>query len=72
MTRDPDSAPMTPDALFQIGSNTKSMTAAAMLQLQSEGKLSLDDAGPLLSGISGLGGCQPAPPAEHDERHPDL
>jgi D-alanyl-D-alanine carboxypeptidase len=39
----PDAAPMTPDTLFQIGSITKSFTAAALLQLQSEGKLDLDD-----------------------------
>lgn len=39
----PDAAPMTPDTLFQIGSITKSFTAAALLQLQTEGKLSLDD-----------------------------
>jgi D-alanyl-D-alanine carboxypeptidase len=35
--------PVTPDTLFQIGSITKSMTAATLLQLQSEGRLSLDD-----------------------------
>lgn len=39
----PDAAPMTPDTLFQIGSITKSFTAAALLQLQSEGRLDLDD-----------------------------
>jgi D-alanyl-D-alanine carboxypeptidase len=40
----PDADPVTPDTLFQIGSITKSFTAAALLQLQSEGKLDLDDA----------------------------
>jgi D-alanyl-D-alanine carboxypeptidase len=39
----PDAAPVTPDTLWQIGSITKSFTAAALLQLQSEGKLDLDD-----------------------------
>jgi len=39
----PDAAPMTPDTLFQIGSITKSFTAAALLQLQAEGRLGLDD-----------------------------
>lgn len=39
----PDAAPVTPDTLFQIGSITKSFTAAALLQLQSEGTLTLDD-----------------------------
>jgi D-alanyl-D-alanine carboxypeptidase len=32
-----------PDTLFQIGSITKSFTAAVILQLESEGKLSIDD-----------------------------
>jgi D-alanyl-D-alanine carboxypeptidase len=39
----PDAAPVTPDTLWQIGSITKSFTAVALLQLQSEGKLDLDD-----------------------------
>lgn len=43
MTRDAGAAPISPDALFQIGSNTKAMTATVLLQLQSEGRLSLDD-----------------------------
>lgn len=34
---------MSPDALFEIGSLTKQMTAAAVLQLASDGKLRLDD-----------------------------
>lgn len=33
---------ITPKSLFQIGSNTKSFTSAAILQLEAEGKLSLD------------------------------
>ncbi len=43
VTSAPDAAPMTPDTLFQIGSITKSFTSAALLLLQTEGKLSLDD-----------------------------
>lgn len=39
----PDAPPVTPDTLFQIGSISKSFTAAALLQLQAEGKLDLDD-----------------------------
>ena len=35
--------PVTPASLYQIGSNTKSFTAAAILQLEDEGKLSIDD-----------------------------
>jgi len=35
--------PMTPDALFEIGSLTKQFTAVAILQLRDQGKLSLDD-----------------------------
>ncbi|MGQ0702708.1 MAG: serine hydrolase domain-containing protein [Gemmatimonadales bacterium] len=35
--------PMTADAMFEIGSITKQFTAAAILQLRYEGKLSLDD-----------------------------
>lgn len=33
---------ITPSTLYQIGSNTKSFTAAAMLQLEDEGKLGID------------------------------
>lgn len=36
-------APLTPAALYQIGSNTKSFTSATILQLESEGKLSIRD-----------------------------
>jgi len=35
-------APITPDTLYQIGSNTKSFTSAAILQLEAEGKLNID------------------------------
>jgi CubicO group peptidase (beta-lactamase class C family) len=35
--------PMPADAMFEIGSITKQFTAAAILQLRDEGKLSLDD-----------------------------
>jgi D-alanyl-D-alanine carboxypeptidase len=35
--------PMQADAMFEIGSVTKQFTAAAILQLHDEGKLSLDD-----------------------------
>jgi CubicO group peptidase (beta-lactamase class C family) len=34
--------PLTPDAVFEIGSVTKQFTAAAVLQLRDEGKLDLD------------------------------
>ncbi|UTW62972.1 serine hydrolase [bacterium SCSIO 12741] len=34
---------LTPDLLYDIGSNTKSMTAAAMLLLVEDGKVTLDD-----------------------------
>ncbi len=43
VSRAPDAATVTPANLFQIGSITKSMTAAVILQLAAEGKLSLDD-----------------------------
>lgn len=36
-------APVSPATLYQIGSITKSLTAATLLQLQTEGRLSLDD-----------------------------
>ena len=43
-TADPETGrPMSCDMAFQIGSNTKMMTAAVILQLQEEGALSLDD-----------------------------
>lgn len=35
-------APVTPNNLYQIGSNTKSFTAVAILQLEAEGKLTID------------------------------
>lgn len=35
--------PITPDNLFEIGSNTKAFTAAILLQLEAAGKLSIDD-----------------------------
>jgi D-alanyl-D-alanine carboxypeptidase len=34
--------PIRPDSLWQIGSNTKAFTAAAILQLEAEGKLTID------------------------------
>ena len=34
--------PVTPDNLWQIGSNTKAFTAATILQLEAEGKLTID------------------------------
>jgi len=39
----PFSQPVTPSSLFEIGSITKSFTALILLQLQIEGKLSLED-----------------------------
>ena len=35
-------APVTPQTLWQIGSNTKAFTAATILQLEAEGKLTID------------------------------
>lgn len=35
--------PVTPNNLFQIGSNTKAFTSSILLQLEAEGKLSIDD-----------------------------
>ncbi|WP_333592094.1 serine hydrolase domain-containing protein [Brevundimonas sp.] len=37
-------APLTPASVMRVGSVTKQFTAAVMLQLQQEGRLSLDDA----------------------------
>ncbi|MGY1822282.1 serine hydrolase domain-containing protein [Geodermatophilus sp. SYSU D00079] len=37
------SVPVEPDALWQIGSNTKAFTSVLLLQLEAEGRLSLDD-----------------------------
>jgi D-alanyl-D-alanine carboxypeptidase len=41
--RDPDARPVDQDALYQMGSTSKSFTAAAILQLEAAGKLSIDD-----------------------------
>ncbi len=34
--------PVTPESLYQIGSNTKAFTAVAVLQLEAQGRLSID------------------------------
>jgi D-alanyl-D-alanine carboxypeptidase len=36
-------APLTPDTLFQIGSNTKAFTSVLLLRLETEGRLDIDD-----------------------------
>lgn len=43
VSHDDNSAPITANTLFQIGSITKSFTSAIMLQLETEGKLKLND-----------------------------
>jgi CubicO group peptidase (beta-lactamase class C family) len=35
--------PVQPDALWQIGSNTKAFTSVLLLQLEAERRLSIDD-----------------------------
>lgn len=52
-------APVTPDTLFQIGSVTKSFTAAAILSAASQGALALDR--PASTYVSGLTPCVGAP-----------
>ena len=42
-TRYGGGGPVSPDALWQIGSNTKAFTAVMLLQLEAEGRLSIDD-----------------------------
>jgi D-alanyl-D-alanine carboxypeptidase len=42
VSREPGSAPVTPDSLFQIGSITKSFTSVTLLQLQAAGVLSIN------------------------------
>jgi len=42
-TRFGDCAPVTPENIYQIGSNTKAFTAVAILQLEAEGKLTIHD-----------------------------
>ncbi|HKU80607.1 MAG TPA: serine hydrolase domain-containing protein [Candidatus Tumulicola sp.] len=41
-TRFGGGAPVTPASLYQIGSNTKAFTAVAVLQLEAQGRLSID------------------------------
>lgn len=41
--RDPDSRRVDQDTLYQMGSTSKSFTAAVILQLEAAGKLSIDD-----------------------------
>ncbi len=52
-------APVTADTLFQIGSVTKSFTAAAILTAASEGAIALDT--PVSTYVSGLTPCVGAP-----------
>lgn len=52
-------APVTPDTLFQIGSVTKSFTAAALLTAASEGRLALDR--PVSTYVKGLAPCVGTP-----------
>jgi len=40
--RDGRGVPVTPEALFEIGSNTKAFTAAVILQLEAAGRLDID------------------------------
>lgn len=48
---------ITPDMLFGIGSNTKTFVAAAMLKLQEQGKVNLDDTiGAWITGNSNING----------------
>lgn len=52
-------APVTPDTLFQIGSVTKSFTAAALLAAATDGRLALDR--PVSTYVKGLTPCVGAP-----------
>lgn len=52
-------APVTPDTLFQIGSITKSFTAAALLTAASQGVIAFDK--PVSTYVSGLTPCVGAP-----------
>jgi CubicO group peptidase (beta-lactamase class C family) len=52
-------APVTPDTLFQIGSVTKTFTAAALLSASTQGVVVLDR--PVSSYVSGLAPCVGAP-----------
>lgn len=51
--------PVTPDTLFQIGSMTKSFTAAAILSAAAGGAIALDE--PVSSYVHGLTACVGAP-----------
>ena len=42
-TRYDGGPPVSPSALWQIGSNTKAFTAVILLQLEAEGRLSIND-----------------------------
>jgi CubicO group peptidase (beta-lactamase class C family) len=52
-------APVTPDTLFQIGSVTKTLTAAAVLSASTQGVIALDK--PVSTYVTGLTPCVGAP-----------
>ena len=71
--RAPDAKPVNQDALYQMGSTSKSFTVAVVLQLEAAGKaLDRRRARQMAAGISGVEGRDHPPPARHDQRHPQL
>ena len=47
--------PVTPESLFQIGSNTKAFTSVLILRLEAKGVLSIDDTVAKAAAVPGLG-----------------
>ena len=62
--------PISPNSLWQVGSNTKAFTAVILLQLEAEGGFDQRQAREMATAVSGLAANNHQAAAQHDQRHP--